>query len=93
MESHTCYFLVDSDVLPDIFKKVVQAKKLLAQGKVKNLSEAARVMGISRSAYYKYYTGQDWDNAKNYDLSLNSEQLGFEKCVEIIKGYLKVRFD
>ena len=46
-----------------------------------------------RSAYYKYYTGQDWDNAKNYDLSLNSEQLGFEKCVEIIKGYLKVRFD
>ena len=46
-----------------------------------------------RSAYYKYYTGQDWDNAKNYDLSLNSEQLGIEKCVEIIKGYLKVRFD
>lgn len=46
-----------------------------------------------RSAYYKYYTGQDWDNAKNYDLSLNSEQLGFEKCVKIIKGYLKVRFD
>ncbi len=54
MENHTCYYLVDSDVLPDIFKKVVQAKKLLAQGKVRNLSEAARVMGISRSAYYKY---------------------------------------
>ncbi len=54
MENHTCYYLVDSDVLPEIFKKVVQAKKLLAQGKVRNLSEAARVMGISRSAYYKY---------------------------------------
>ncbi len=54
MDNHTYYFLVDSNVLPDIFKKVVQAKKLLAQGKVKNLSEAARVMGISRSAYYKY---------------------------------------
>ena len=46
-----------------------------------------------RSAYYKYYTGRDWDNAKNYDLSLNSADLGFQKCVEIIKGYLKVRFD
>ncbi len=44
--NHPCYFLVDSNVLPDIFKKVVEAKKLLAQGKVKNLSEAARVMGI-----------------------------------------------
>lgn len=45
-----------------------------------------------RGAYYKYYTGQEWDNAKNYDLSLNSEQLGFEKCVEIIEAYLKARF-
>lgn len=46
-----------------------------------------------RGAYYKYYTGREWDNAKNYDLSLNSEQLGFQKCVDMIKGYLKIRFE
>ncbi|MCR4925983.1 MAG: cytidylate kinase-like family protein [Clostridiales bacterium] len=44
-----------------------------------------------RSSYYKYYTGNDWDNARNYDVCLDSSDLGFEKCVEIIKGYLKVK--
>lgn len=46
--------LVDSAVLPDVFLKVVDAKRLLAVGKVKSLSEAAKVAGISRSALYKY---------------------------------------
>ncbi len=45
-----------------------------------------------RSAYYKYYTGRDWNNAENYDLCLNSAQLGFDKCVEIVEAYLKIRF-
>lgn len=48
------YLLVDSKVLPQAFIKVVQAKQLVAQGKVKNLSEAAKAVGISRSAFYKY---------------------------------------
>lgn len=46
--------LVDSSVLPDVFLKVVEAKRLLAAGKVRSLSEAAKVAGISRSALYKY---------------------------------------
>lgn len=44
-----------------------------------------------RSAYYKYYTGRNWDDAKNYDLCLNSAELGFEKCVEIVEAYLEIR--
>ena len=40
-----------------------------------------------------YYTGEKWDDAHNYDLCLESSKLGFEKCCEIIKGYMKVRFD
>ncbi len=44
-----------------------------------------------RSAYYRYYTGREWDNAKNYDLCLNSAELGFEKCVEIVDSYRKIR--
>ena len=46
--------LVDTTVLPEIYQKVVEAKRLLAVGKVKNLSEAAKAAGISRSALYKY---------------------------------------
>ncbi|MBC8569455.1 ACT domain-containing protein [Zongyangia hominis] len=54
MDHTTQYLLVDTKVLPEIFSKVVEAKHLLASGKAKNSSEAARMMGISRSAFYKY---------------------------------------
>lgn len=45
-----------------------------------------------RGDFYKYYTGHEWSDARNYDLCLNSGKLGFQKCVEEIKAYLKVRF-
>lgn len=45
-----------------------------------------------RADYYKYYTGREWTDARNYDLCLNSARLGFERCVEEIKEYMKVRF-
>lgn len=48
------FLLVDVDVLPDVFVKVLQAKELLASGAVSNISTAARQAGISRSAFYKY---------------------------------------
>ncbi len=49
--------LVNADLLPEVLLKVLEAKRLLAQGKVRNASEAARVAGISRSAFYKYKDG------------------------------------
>lgn len=45
-----------------------------------------------RAEYYHYYTGQEWNDARNYDLCLNSERLGFEGCAEAIKAYIKIRF-
>ena len=45
-----------------------------------------------RSDYYRYYTGHEWNDARNYDLCLDSSKLGFEKCVEAIKAYAQVRF-
>lgn len=46
-----------------------------------------------RADYNYYYTGEKWDDAHYYDICLDSSKLGFKKCVEIIKGYMKVRFD
>ncbi len=46
-----------------------------------------------RGDFYHYYTGRYWYDARNYDLCLNSGKLGFEKCVEEIKAYIKVRFE
>ncbi len=45
-----------------------------------------------RSDFYRYYTGQEWTDARNYDLCLNSERLGFDGTMEAIKAYIKVRF-
>ena len=42
--------------------------------------------------YYKYYTGSEWSDARNYDLCLDSSKLGFDRCVEEIISYMKVRF-
>ena len=44
-----------------------------------------------RAAYYKAHTGRDWIDARNYDLCLNSGDLGFEKCVEIICDFIKIK--
>lgn len=48
------YYLVEADMLPEIFIKVVQAKELLQTGEASTVSEAASALGISRSAFYKY---------------------------------------
>lgn len=54
MPQKPSYLLVDTAVLPDIFPKVVEAKRLLKTGKCKTASEAAEKLKISRSAFYKY---------------------------------------
>lgn len=46
-----------------------------------------------RGDYYKYYTGRDWNDARNYDICLDSSKLGFDKCMEEILAYRKIRFD
>lgn len=48
------FLLVDSEVLPTVFVKVLEAKELLASGAVASISAAAKQSGISRSAFYKY---------------------------------------
>ena len=37
-----------------------------------------------RAEYYKYHTGREWTDARNYDLCLDSSKLGFERCVDEI---------
>ena len=46
--------IIDKKVLPDVFEKVINVKKILKEGKVKEITEATKIAGISRSVYYKY---------------------------------------
>ena len=74
---------MDTKVLPEVFTKVVYAKKMLAQGKAANLSEAAKLAGISRSALYKYK-----DYVHNYDESLSENILTLTASLEDRPGVL-----
>ena len=46
--------VVSTNVLPEIFPKVLEVKRLLARGEEKSSASACKAVGISRSAFYKY---------------------------------------
>lgn len=48
------FLIIDANILPDVFDKVVKVKELLRTGYVKDISEGVKQVGISRSTYYKY---------------------------------------
>lgn len=60
--------IVSADVLPDVFLKVIEAKRLISKTQAKNSSDACRMVGISRSAYYKYK-----DNVQVYEDKSNGQ--------------------
>lgn len=54
MEQNTKYYIVEATALPEVFLKVAEAKRLLSTGAAATVNDAAKLTGISRSAFYKY---------------------------------------
>ena len=48
------YLIVHRSILPDYYDKVLEVRRLMESGKVKEVSQAVKQVGISRSTYYKY---------------------------------------
>ncbi|WP_102345421.1 ACT domain-containing protein [Bacillus sp. Marseille-P3661] len=48
------YFLIREDFLPEAMKKTLDAKALIERGKVDSVADAVQLVGLSRSAFYKY---------------------------------------
>ena len=48
------YLIIHKSALPDYFEKVLDARRLIDSGEVKDVTSAVRMAGISRSTYYKY---------------------------------------
>ena len=44
-----------------------------------------------RRDYYRYFTGQEWENMRNYDLCINSSKLGIQGTVEQLELYIRAR--
>ena len=59
----------------------------------KQAQQLIRKTDAYRANYYRYYTrGRDWTNPINYDMTLNSDRVGRDNCVKIIKNYVDIKF-
>lgn len=54
MEQKSQLIVIDAKILPDVFTRVLEVKKLMARKGEKSFASACKRVGISRSAYYKY---------------------------------------
>lgn len=48
------YLIIHKSILPEYYAKVLEVRHLMESGKVKEVSQAVKEVGISRSTYYKY---------------------------------------
>ena len=48
------YLIVHKSILPEYYEKVLACRHLMESGKVREVSQAVKHVGISRSTYYKY---------------------------------------
>lgn len=48
------HYIITKEALPEVFLKVVQAKKLIEKEAAMTVQDAVDLVGISRSSFYKY---------------------------------------
>ena len=44
-----------------------------------------------RSDYYRYYTGHDWNDVRNYSFCINSGRIGFQKTAQAIRQFAELK--
>ncbi len=82
MTGESDYYVVRTNALPEVLRKVVEVKRLLEEKANMSIQEAAEIAGISRSSYYKYKDDifPFYDSAKGKTVTLvvqMIDELGF----------------
>ena len=88
------YILKDRDDVLNVFIHGDMPEKIHRIIHLHNVEEqeAVRMMADTdkrRMTNYNFYTEQKWGKASNYTLSLNSSQLGYDRCEKIIMECMK----
>jgi len=55
--------------------------------------EALKMIGLSdkdRAQHWKTFTDEEWEDARNYDICLDTSKLDPDHCVELVLNYLKL---
>ena len=72
------YLIVHKKILPVYYEKVLEARNLLESGAERDVSAAARAVGISRSTYYKY---------KDYIYSPDGGEMGRKAVISMMLSH------
>ncbi|MHC1683527.1 MAG: ACT domain-containing protein [Clostridiaceae bacterium] len=72
------YLIVDTKILPDVYQRVIEAKELLQNQNAKDISDAVKLVGISRSTFYKY---------KDSVFPLSSERIQHKAIIGLAVGH------
>lgn len=68
---------------------VTRVKEISGESEKEILKKIHRIDKY-RADYYKYYTGRDWNDTRNYDFCLNTASMSYEKLVEVVKAYIRI---
>lgn len=86
------FYLIEKSVLPDVFSKVIEAKKLLRTGQCKTINDATKTVNISRSVFYKYkdnvheFVEKDKQNILTIILYLSDEVGALSRVLNLISS-------
>ena len=77
------YYIVEAQALPEIFRRVVEARRLLETGEAETVNQATALSGISRSAFYKYK-----DAVRPFQDMLHGRIVTFQLMLKDLPGIL-----
>ena len=89
------YILKDYDNVIRLFfyapkKDCIERVKAQNGGTKREIIKKIEKIDKYRSEFCKYYTGRDWNDARNYDFCLNTTSMSYEKLVEVVKEYIRI---
>lgn len=79
------FYVVSSDILPEVLDKVMEAQNLLQTGQAKRISEAVKMAGISRGTFYKYR-----DAVFSFNAETSRRKAIINMTIQDVKGVLSV---
>lgn len=94
------YILTRDDVhVPGLVRIFVYAdhetlvRRVMEVDGVDEKEAARRVKKINRERkeYYRYYTGEKWEDWLNYDLVINTSNFNLEQTAKLIKDYIRLK--
>lgn len=68
----------------------IAREKALSGLSDKEIMKKIQKIDRHRAEYYKYYTGREWNDVRNYDFCLNTSSMDYKQLIQVVKAYIDV---